>query len=122
MKKLSNIALVLVGAFSLFALSSCKKIWDQIKEHPDGAADNCRIDKISFLLQDDNGNPEIIADTAKVTYNSHGDPTTVIYSTPYGIVTGSPNKGFKYNSQHQLTGYFEEATEQMTSGLRWHKY
>ena len=32
-------------AFALSGLSSCKKVWDYIKDHPDGTADNCKLKK-----------------------------------------------------------------------------
>lgn len=122
MKKITISLFTLMSLMAFLSLSSCKKVWDIIKEHPDGTADNCKIDKVAFKwnnIIDDGAN---INDTAKVSYNSNGDPTSVLYAS--GGKTGSVwnDKAFKYDSQHRLIAYLENAVPSLDYGLFWHRY
>ena len=46
--------------FFLITFSGCKKVLDYVKNHHDGTADNCKIEKVAFKWFDiGNGGPAI---------------------------------------------------------------
>ncbi|MFT4017244.1 MAG: hypothetical protein QM668_09805 [Agriterribacter sp.] len=114
--------LFLMIAFALSGLSSCKKVWDYIKDHPDGTADNCKIEKVAFKWFDIINNGPVINDTATIMYNPNGDPVSVLYSSGGKTTAVWNNKAFKYDSQHRLIAYLEDATPGFEYGDYWHKY
>ncbi len=122
MQKITTSLFALTGIVSLLALSSCKKVWDYIKDHPDGTADNCKVDKVAFKWFDIINDGPNIYDTAKISYNSNGDPVTVLYASGGKTTAVWKNKAFKYDSQHRLTGYLEDAHTSFTYGDFWHRY
>lgn len=66
-----------VSACLVFILisSSCKKIIDDIIKKPNGIASDCRITKVTSLIVEDN-----LRDTATISYNAKGNPTSVEHS------------------------------------------
>lgn len=111
MKKVTTSLFALIGIISLLSLSSCKKIWDEIKHHPNGAADNCRVEK--FMT-----NPFGYSwDTAKIAYNNYGDPVSITYPGFYNT-----DQAFRYDKSRRLIAYQRgvQAIENGTS--KWHKY
>ncbi|MFT3704526.1 MAG: hypothetical protein QM802_19315 [Agriterribacter sp.] len=122
MKKITTFLFALVGTVSLLTLSSCKKIWDEIKHHPDGAADNCKVDKVSFKWYDLEDNGRTVYDTAAISYNSSGDPITILYASGGKTASEYNNKAFKYDNQHRLVAYLEAAIPSFVYGTFWHRY
>ena len=81
--------------FSLFIFAGCHKIdWDDVwhKHNP-----NCQVKKLTYYRESDP-----IAVNAVFSYNSHGQPTKVVYDY---IATGRPNIVFKYDHSGRLTDY-----------------
>jgi hypothetical protein len=131
MKKITTFLVALTGAVSLLSLSSCKKILDEIKHHPNGTADNCRIDKIYSLTQivDDTGTPSDLNDTVSFIYDLKGNPVAVNYkSSPYTIDSYGRNKIFTYDAQNRLYLFLDNITtfqDELSSykhALNWHKF
>ena len=138
MQKIATSLFALTGIISLLVLSSCKKIWDEIKQHPNGTADNCRIEQITFKWMH-TVDPEFpatytyLTDTARFTYNVKGNPTSMKFaSTPVFHYDAYPSDCFfKYDNQNRLVVFLEhgsvneysEDDNQFWDGaLFWHKY
>jgi hypothetical protein len=137
MKKFTTFFLALT-AIALLSLSSCKKIWDEIKQHPNGTADNCKIDKIyfkwmHFLIPDEPSTYTYITDTARFTYNVKGNPTSMTFaSTPVFHYDAYPSDCFfRYDNQNRLVVFLEHGSVNQYSeydnqfwdgALFWHKY
>jgi YD repeat-containing protein len=131
MKKCTRSIVALLGLMSLLSMQSCKKIWDEIKHHPNGTADNCRIEKIYTVtpLNDDQGNPYDFKDTITFTYDVKGNPVTIRYaSSPFGWDVYGRNRRFIYDAQNRLSVYLENIGQALgddssykSAGL-WHKY
>ena len=108
--------------FFLITFSGCKKALDYVKNHHDGTADDCKIEKIAFKWFDIGNGGATIQDTANISYNAHGDPVTVLYSSGGKTTAVWNNKGFKYDNQHRLVAYMEDALPDFQYADYWHKY
>ncbi|MFT3747303.1 MAG: hypothetical protein QM768_03265 [Agriterribacter sp.] len=127
-----KILFLAIAVFTLATLPGCKKVWDYVKDHPNGTADNCRIEKIYFTER--YVNPQdleifIFNDTANFKYNTKGQLTSVDYaSTKYGYTVDafpSINYAFVYDSQGRVLGFAEDGIyydENTIGGLFLHKY
>lgn len=134
---------LLIIASALLSLSSCKKVWDYVKDHPDGTADNCRIDKIYFSgyyvdpsIRCDTCMDHLarvfFRDTADFKYNSKGQLAVIDYaSTKHELtIDAYPviNYVFGYDSRGRLAAFFENGEildwegHKYVSGLFSHKY
>lgn len=131
MKKITTYLIVFAFSFFLLAFSGCKKVWDYVKKHPDGVADNCRIDHIYFSFEhnDEDNGFRIYKDTINFTYNAAGNPLSMKYAhTKYnlGLDPFSSDKLFKYDNKNRLVVYLEDVSkfsvENDYSCLFWHKY
>ena len=118
MKKITMLSIAIIGTFTLFAISSCKKVWDEIKHHPDGAADNCRITQITDTWFTET---EQIYDTARFVYNNHGDPARVFRTSTYDIYI--TDEAFVHDNQHRLIAFITQIPDHdLNSGIIWHTY
>ena len=131
MQKIKTSLFALTGIVSLLALSSCKKIWDEIKQHPNGTADNCRIDKIydvTQIMDDITGDAIDFNDTVTFKYDLKGNPVAVNYSSsPHSPTAYGKDKFFKYDAQNRLSIFLEDIfthqdnTSSYKAALYWHK-
>lgn len=125
-------SLGLVIAAIVLTLSSCKKVWDYVKDHPDGTADNCSIDKIYFSENYyDLIKSEIIVfnDTANFLKNSAGLLTSVEYaSTKHNLMIAPGDEiglVFTYDANGRLEGFFNNTHRRGNSifvGAEGHRY
>ena len=117
----------------LLSFSSCKKVWDYVKDHPNDTADNCRIENIYFTQYYYSGpfdTPDLLFDdTASFKYNSQGQLISVDYaSTKYNLtIDVNPVLGhyFKYDNQGRLIAHIEQFLEfdgGRLGSLFWHKF
>lgn len=126
---------LIVTTIILLQITACNKVWDYIKNHPDGYADDCKIDKIYFFeyypdVYNDDQPTLLFRDTANFVYDSRGLLIAIDYAStshnlhvdPYPTI----NFTFAYNSQKQLIGYFERSRmgepDFRYSGMLGHKY
>ncbi|HRP57482.1 hypothetical protein [Agriterribacter sp.] len=106
---------LLTIALALLSLASCKKVWDYVKDHPNGYADNCKVDKIYFTeyFLDPISTSDYIPfkDTANFTYNAKGQLISIDYASDAHHLNIDPNPiigfAFAYDSQGRLLGFFE---------------
>lgn len=111
--------LLLTIATALLSLSSCKKVWDYVKDHPNGTADNCRIDKIYFtenyLTDIDATEPFLFRDTADFKYNTKGQLTSIDYVSGQKHLTVDiypPNNMlFTYDDKGRLRSFYRNAAK-----------
>lgn len=129
MKKRIFLQAIFALTILLTGLSSCKKIWDEIKQHPNGKGDNCRVENIYFTgyYTSQNFDNFIFNDTANFKYNGTNQLVSVDYaSTKYHYYLSYPpfNYYFKYDNSGRLQAYLENYTqdENITYALFWHKY
>lgn len=118
MKKITALSFAIIGTIVLFSTSSCKKVWDEIKQHPNGAADNCRITQIAdtWFTED-----EQVYDTARFVYNNHGDPVRVIRTSNLSYYLA--DQAFVYDNQHRLIAFVDDIPgHDINVGTRWHTY
>lgn len=106
----------------LLTLSGCKKVIDYVKNHQGGVADNCEIDRVAFKWFDVNNGGPTIYDTANISYNPDGDPISVLYSSGGKTTAVYNNKAFKYDNQHRLVAYMEDASPDFQYADYWHIY
>lgn len=112
------LSIAIIGIIALFSISSCKKVWDQIKDHPNGTADNCRIEKITETYININGDP--VSNTAHFLYNNNGDPVRISYDA--SVFDIRQDKGFAYDNQHRLITYVAVVMPETNYGELWHSY
>ena len=111
---------LLTGVLALLSLTSCKKVWDYVKDHPNGYADNCKVDKIYFteyFLDDsqvtDDGQSVYFPfkDTANFNYNAKGQLISIDYASFANHLNIDPYPtigfAFAYNSEGKLWAFFE---------------
>ncbi|HRO44257.1 hypothetical protein [Agriterribacter sp.] len=130
---------LLTTALVLLSFSSCKKVWDYVKDHPNGTADNCSIEHLYFTQYYTNNYsiddlPNVLFDdTASFKYNSQGQLIAIDYaSTKYDLtIDVHPAIGhyFKYDTQGRLIAHIERHSiwndpdrGNMVGGLRGHRY
>lgn len=126
---------LLTTALVLLSFSSCKKVWDYVKDHPNGTADNCRIENIYFTQYYYSGpfdTPDLLFDdTASFKYNSRGQLIFIDYaSTKYNLtIDVYPVLGhyFKYDNQGRLIAHIEQHSksndpDKGVGGLIGHRY
>ena len=97
MKSMSRTLLLIVFAFSMFSLFSCKKILDKLKKDPIAVVDGCNI---KTIVQYDT--PLSDPRTIDFSYNMHGQPVSAINDRPG---TGAPNLYFRYDAKKRLTDF-----------------
>ncbi|MFT4017245.1 MAG: hypothetical protein QM668_09810 [Agriterribacter sp.] len=130
MKKLRIALFTLAGMIVVFSLPGCKKILDEIKHHPNGKGDNCRVENIYFSAYYSNANldPFLFKDTANFKYNVNNQLVSVDFaSTKYHYYIGPypiADRYFKYDNSGRLQVYLESyfQFDNVTHALFWHKY
>lgn len=135
MKKITTRLIVLISVISMFTFAGCKKILDYVKQHPDGTANNCSIERItySFLTEDysPSGGYKTLNDTLNISYNTAGNPVSMKYtSSRYPeidpIDVFSSDNILKYDSKNRLVVFLEKITDNARSNwagcIYWHKY
>lgn len=106
---------ILAACFVLSTAASCRKVYDYIRDHPDGHLDFCRVDTIRIKHNDP------LDDVLTVTYNKQGDPVTVLSHS----IHGSGGQYFRYDRLNRLTDYILTDiwdTGQAPFAILWHKY
>ena len=94
--------------------SSCRKVIDYIRDHPDGHDTPCRITQIRVAVS-----PER-PDTFNITYNAQGNPLTMLSTKPY--YSGSNfEQYFRYDRFGRLSDYYT-AFIKAEGVMLWHKY
>jgi hypothetical protein len=112
---MKKITLFTFTAFIILSTqSSCRKVYDYIREHPDGHESLCRITQIRLL-----GNAHE-HDTFNVIYNSQGDPVSMLATDQVPNATNY-DQYFRYDHRGRLSDYLLTFT-QSTGILTWHKY
>lgn len=124
---------LLTTAVTLLSLTSCKKVWDYVKDHPNGYADNCKVDKIYFTGYSLHDVDEVdyfpFKDTANFNYNNKGQLISIDYASyvhhlnidVYPII----GFAFAYDGQGRLLGFFQRAdilNDNRIVGMTGHKY
>jgi len=114
----------------LFTTTSCRKVFDFIRDHPDAHDSLCRVTNINL---NDAYNVPIVAD---ISYNSKGNPITIFVHFPgyppstLGFIA-SVNRWFKYDKYDRLLYSFinfpsggggPPPDPNITYGLGFHKY
>lgn len=106
---------VLAASLMLSSLSSCRKVYDFIRDHPDARVSLCRVDTIRF------NRDNTFDDMLTVTYNKKGDPVTLLSHN----IHGSGGQYFRYDRFDRLTDYIQTDiwdTGQAPFAILWHKY
>jgi len=106
----------------LFTTTSCRKVFDYIRDHPDIHDTVCHITQINMLGL--TGKP----DTFTVLYNTKGDPTDILERSP-ALSIDNVEHHFRYDKFGRLLWYFINYSPQYGSGtpnqmggLIFHKY
>lgn len=147
MKKISTRLIILISVIALFTFSGCKKIWDYVKDHPGGIADNCRVEQLTYKFQFEWG--KTFYDTSSIAYNASGNPVSMKYAVSrnpemYEALRGwaVPDRLLKYDDKNRLVVYIDCLANEFENGeweefpfpnpyplesgyvvaLTWHKY
>jgi len=94
--------------------SSCRKVYDYIRDHPNGHESLCRITQLRLLGYAHEH------DTFNVIYNSQGNPISMLATDQVPNATNF-DQYFRYDHQGRLSDYLVTFT-QATGVLIWHKY
>ena len=139
MKKNSTRLIIFISIFCLFTSSGCKKVWDYVKDHPGGIANNCRIEQITYQFEADYYGPmKTYYDTVTIAYNTSGNPIRMKYAVSklpeFYTFPSVPGRLFRYDDKNRLLVYIdglvntgEGATPFPTesgyvSSVIWHKF
>ena len=106
--------IVFAFAISLISQSSCRKVYDFIRDHPDAHDSLCRITRI--YARGYFGHP----DTFNIAYNAKGSPLSMLATGPYGT-SGNLDQYFRYDRYNRLTDYLWTFIKS-NGALVWHKY
>jgi len=117
---------ILLTFLALSTITSCRKVYDYIRDHPDGHDSVCRVIRLSFGSPDTNhlnyGTPQI-----GITYNAKGNPVDMDLLNilpPYYALA----QHFRYDRFDRLTDYISNYTggpdpiPYKPSAVLWHKY
>jgi hypothetical protein len=94
--------------------SSCRKVYDYIREHPDGHESLCRITQIRVV---DYANT---LDTFDITYNAQGNPVSMLGTSPYHVYSNI-EQYFRYDHFGRLSDFLYTYINS-EGALIWHKY
>ncbi|NML23649.1 hypothetical protein HHL16_22405 [Pseudoflavitalea sp. G-6-1-2] len=108
MKRIRKISLLFALPL-LLALQGCNKIWDIIKNSPDGVYSKCRIREITDI-----GEPKKLS----FFYNKYGNPDSIVSSN---VSTGYQSLLFRYDNKQRMieSQYYPENPR---SFIYWSKY
>ncbi|MBV4359497.1 hypothetical protein [Pinibacter aurantiacus] len=110
--KVKNL-IIAVFAFGLFALSSCKKLYDYVEHHPTATSDAC---KITQFIVSENGLTVIF----DVTYDKKGNMTSVVAREGYPVYMNF-DQYYRYDKHNQLTDQIV-AYHGYSVPITWHSY
>jgi hypothetical protein len=108
------IAFFLVALLILPALSSCRKVYDYIRDHPDAHDTLCRVTKLN--VRGALGNE----DEFTISYNAKGDPISILDSGPPNN-NGNEDQYFRYDGHNRLTDFINTFIGTNVA-FWWHKY
>ena len=94
--------------------SSCRKVYDYIRDHPDGHDSLCRITQLRLLGHAHEH------DTFNVIYNAQGNPISLLATDAVPNATNF-DQYFRYDRHGRLSDYLVTFT-QAIGVLIWHKY
>jgi hypothetical protein len=97
---------------ALSLLSSCKKAYDYIEDHPN-TYPPCRITNYRVMLSDGSQNNFV------VTYNQEGNPITMMDSDRVNAV--GDDQYFRYDKLNRLSDYMITYAPAL-GAVEWHKY
>lgn len=103
----------------LFIVSSCRKYYDYIHDHPDAPDHLCRMTQIRAF-----GFVPAGADTFDVIYNAKGDPTDIVEKIKYPIIDNW-DQHYRYDQNGRLSAYyinFPPALGSPDGAISYHKY
>jgi len=109
-----NTSFVLTALFTLSILSSCRKVYDYIHDHPDGHESLCRVMKMSVRTY-------YSANLYTFSYNAKGDPISILDSGRIGTF-GNDDQYFRYDRFGRLSDYVGTFIGQTNDVIFWHKY
>lgn len=101
--------LLLPAIFILFAATSCRKVCDFIRDHPDAHDSLCRVTVITFN----------VGEKYLISYNERGNPVSMLEST--GTSINDLNRYFRYDRWDRLSDYMG-AYPGNFGAIYWHKY
>ncbi len=110
---MSKLKLFAITCMALLSLSSCRKVYDYIREHPDAYQPPCRV--TNFRVLSVNGAHSNFV----ISYNGKGNPISIMDSdrvNPMGW-----DQYFRYDRYDRLTDYII-CGPPSTSAMIWHKY
>jgi hypothetical protein len=110
MSKLNRFIPAVFMALSL--LSSCKKAYDYIKDHPN-AYPPCRITNYRMIFSDGSQNDFVF------TYNQEGNPISIMDSIRVNVPT--TDQYFRYDRLNRLSDYMIAYVPEL-GAIEWHKY
>ncbi|MFT3747687.1 MAG: hypothetical protein QM768_05195 [Agriterribacter sp.] len=135
MKKITFWLIVLTSILSASTFSGCKKVWDYVKQHPDGTASNCSIERVTFSFFPEYSLPsegdKPLNDTLNITYNTEGNPVSMKYTSsrypeidPVDVF--SSDHLLRYDSKNRLVVFLQNVSDNVRSDwavcILWHKY
>jgi len=115
------IPFILAAIISLSSLSSCRKVYDNIHQHPDVHDTLCRVTQLIYA-----DNPMGDGLRINITYNAKGDPVLLSQSQLSHLLTSELR--FRYDKYGRLTDYLygtglpPEDSGRIYSPFLWHKY
>ena len=107
-------AVLSVAFVALLTFSSCRKVYDYIRDHPDAHDTLCRITQIRVMQ------PYGVADTFNFNYNARGNPISMLKSNHFGIIINF-DLYFRYDNQDRLTDFIF-AYEGSSFVIGWDKF
>ena len=106
--------LLCLAISSLFTATSCRKVCDFIRSHPDAHDSLCRITK--FYVTNVLHTP----DTFYLSYNTKGDPISMLSTSP-PAAPGNLDQYYRYDRLGRLSDYMLTFIKQ-SGAVFWHKY
>jgi hypothetical protein len=99
---------IAAACIALSIFSSCRKVCDFLRDHPDAHDSLCQVTALTF-----NGGYRY-----DITYNAKGDPVTMFNNTPSGPML---NLYFRYDARGRLSDYMG-AYPGNFGAIVWNKY
>jgi len=106
--------LLFLAIIILFTATSCRKVCDFIRDHPDAHDSLCRVTK--FYVTNILGTP----DTFYLTYNTKGDPVSML-STSHQDAPGNLDQYYRYDRFGRLSDNMLTFIKEF-GAVFWHKY
>ena len=110
--KVKTLIIVAFANF-LFAISSCKKVYDYVEQHPTATSDACRI--AQFVLSVSN-----VKLNYNVSYDKKGNMLSIVAEEGAPLYMNF-DKYYRYDKHNQLTDYIL-AYHGYPIAIQWHSY